>query len=102
MGTKLLDLPTSRTERIKIIEKSEQNRNAVWALSLVTARLACRFVLLEDCLEGNAMSCTDPELILRYQNHPNDDTAADGKVDISIPPLEMLEGVLAIDLKVPS
>ena len=99
MGTKLLDLPTSLSERTKIIEKSEQNRNAVWALGLVTTRLACRFALLEDCLEGNPIACLDPELILRYCNHPSD--TADGKIDISIPPPEMLEAILAMDLKVP-
>ena len=99
MGTKLLDLPPERSERTKMIEKSELHRNAVWALGLVTARLACRFVLLEDFLEGNAMQCSDPELILRYRNHPTD--TADAILDISIPPPEMLEGILAVDLKVP-
>ena len=90
VGTKLLDLPTSPEERNKVVDASDNNRNAIWSLGLVIARLATRFTLFEDVLEGNAMQHSDPTLVLRYQ--PVDDS------DRCVPPAAVIESILHLDL----
>ena len=88
VGTKLLDLPTSPAERNKIVDASDTNRNAVWSLGLVVARLATRFALFEDVLQGNVMQHADPSLALRY--------LVDGDSDRGVPPAALIENILAL------
>jgi hypothetical protein len=90
VGTKLLDLPTDLAERNKIVDASDHNRNAVWSLGLVVTRLATRFAIFEDMLDGNAMQHSDPSLVLRFQ--------ADNGIDRAVPPAAGIESILSLDL----
>jgi hypothetical protein len=89
VATRLLDLQVSQIE--DSLNASEENKSAVWNLSFVIARMALRYTVFENELEGlEADRSTGAALHIAY--------ADDTSVSIAQPPPYVLESILSLDL----
>lgn len=87
----LLDLPNGEIE--KVFAVSDDNRNAIWDLGLVISRVAIRYGIFREELEGIEPNSLDNlgSLYIKYDKEGSTTT----------PPAYILESILSLDLCLP-
>lgn len=89
VATRLLDIPVSQID--DLLNASNENKSAVWNLNFVIARMALRYTMFENELEGvEADGCLNTSLYIEY--------ADDRGTSIAQPPPYILESILSLDL----
>ena len=89
VGTRLLDLPVDVKERSKVLRDTESYKLSTWNLALTVSRLATRYFLLADQLEGTPPPSPQKEIRVLYGGDPE---------DVTLPPSCILESLVALDL----